>query len=247
MRFHGETVHRSRMAPNRRIAGYYAVGALLTVLLTTQGWPWTAALLWPAVSLALVSAAYLGVGPAIYGKRNGRLPLGSRVLFAPTLAGQYASLWYYRRHSTAWDRVVPGLLIGRTLTAPEATALLDHGVTAVLDLTAEFSEHAALRRLAYRNIPLLDLTAPTMHQLHAAVDFIRGHIAAGHVVYVHCKVGYSRTATAVGAYLIASGQCTSLDEALALLRAARPGIVIRPEALHALQAFQHAPPRPAAN
>jgi protein phosphatase len=226
------------MVPNPRIAGCYAVGALVTVLLTTQGWPWTAPLLWPAAAQALVSAAYLGLGPGIYGKRNGRLPLGSRLLFAPTLAGQYASLRYYRRRSRAWDRVVPGLLIGRTLTAPEATALLDIGVTAVLDLTAEFSEQAALRRLAYRNIPLLDLTAPTMHQLHAAVDFIREHIAAGHVVYVHCKVGYSRTATAVGAYLIASFHCTSLDEALDLLRNVRPGIVIRPEALHALQTFQ---------
>ena len=63
-------------------------------------------------------------------------------MLAPILIGQYLSLVYYRRQCRAWDEVVPGVLIGRTLTEAEAAAAVKQGVTAVLDLTAEFSEAA---------------------------------------------------------------------------------------------------------
>lgn len=228
---------RSDMVPNPRIAGYYGIGGLVAVLLTILGWPWAAPLMWPAFALAGVAAGYLGAGGTIYGKRGGRLPLLTRLLFAPTLFGQDLSLRYYRRECTPWDEALPNVLMGRLLTDSEADELIDRGVTAVLDLTAEFSEPAALRQLTYRNVRLLDLTAPTPNELHEAVEFMRGQIAAAGTVYVHCKVGYSRTATVVGAYLLACRRCASLDDAVAHLREARPGIVIRPEAMKALRAF----------
>lgn len=226
------------MVLNSRIAGYYGIGAALTLLLTILGWPWTAPLVWPALALTGVTAGYLGAGPAIYGKRNGRVPLLPRFIFAPTLFGQYLSLRYYRRQCTPWDRALPNVLMGGLLTDSEARDLVQSGATAVLDLTAEFSEQARLRELTYQNLRLLDLTAPTQNELRGAVDFISARIAAGDTVYVHCKVGYSRTATVVGAYLMDCGRCKSLHDAIACLRETRPGIVIRPEAMKALEAFQ---------
>ena len=226
---------------NFRIGVRYAAGAALTILLAAIAWPWAGLLLWPALSLAIVAAAYFGLGPGIYRKHGGRLPVSTRWLLAPTLVGQYLSLCHYRRQCRPWDEAVPGVLIGRTLSESEAVELVRRGVTAVLDLTAEFSEPAPLRAITYRNIPILDLTAPTMPQLREAVEFIRDQTAAGGTVYVHCKVGYSRTATVVGAYLMASGRCQSLDDALLRLRTVRPRIVIRPEAINALKAFQLQP------
>jgi protein phosphatase len=223
---------------NLRIAAYYAAGAFLLVPLIVYGWPWTGILIWPLLSMTALVAAYLGVGPAIYGKRNGLLPIRTRLFLAPTLLGQHLSLLHYRRHSRPWDEAVPGVLMGRVLTEGECARLIRLGAPAVLDLTAEFSETAPLRTLTYRNVPLLDLTAPTASLLQDAVAFISEQRAAGRTVYVHCKVGYSRTATAVGAYLIASGQCSSLDDVLAHLRSARPGIVIREEAVEALRSFR---------
>lgn len=174
----------------------------------------------------------------MYRKRDGLLPMSTRLLLAPTLFGQYLSLLHYRCQCRPWDEAIPGVLMGRVLTEPESARLIGCGVTAVLDLTAEFSETALLRGITYLNLPILDLTAPTMSQLQDAVRFIGTQIASGGTVYVHCKVGYSRTATVVGAYLMASGRCQSLDETLSHLRLARPPIVIRPEAIAALQAFQ---------
>src|SRR5262249_38703632 len=109
----------------------------------------------------------------------------------------------------------------------------ERGVTSVLDLTAEFSEAAPFLKAGYLNLPILDLTAPTRGQLDTAVRFISERIASG-VVYVHCKIGYSRTAAMVGAYLLASGQAHDVDDALDILRRTRPSIVVRPEAHAAL-------------
>ncbi len=68
------------------------------------------------------------------------------------------------------------------------------------------------------------------------MSFLDSHVANG-IVYVHCKIGYSRSATVIGAWLVASGAAGTADEAIARLRAVRPSIVIRPEAEEALRAF----------
>jgi protein-tyrosine phosphatase len=57
------------------------------------------------------------------------------------------------------------------------------------------------------------------------------------VVYVHCKIGYSRSAAVVGAYLLACQECRTAEEAVARLREVRPTIIIRPEAMEALHVF----------
>jgi protein-tyrosine phosphatase len=58
------------------------------------------------------------------------------------------------------------------------------------------------------------------------------------VVYVHCKIGYSRSAAAIAAYLIMSGQTPGAEEAFAIIRRARPSIVIRMEIASALAEFE---------
>ena len=234
--FFRESARRLPVAANVRIGGYYAVGAAAVLAAAPAVWPWGVFLVWPAAALAIVAAAYFGLGPGIYRKTDGRLPPSARFVLLPALVGQYLSLVYYRRQCRPWDEVAPGVLIGCALNENEAAAAVGQGVTAVLDLTAEFSAPAAFRAKRYRNLPILDLTGPTQEQLHEAVEFIAEEAAQGRV-YVHCKIGYSRSAAVVGAYLLASHQAESVEEAVARLREVRPSIVIRPEALEALQAF----------
>jgi protein-tyrosine phosphatase len=92
------------------------------------------------------------------------------------------------------------------------------------------------RKINYRNISVLDLTAPTRAQLAEMGEFIGDHSRNG-AVYVHCKIGYSRSAAAVAAYLIMSGQANTAKEAFAIIRRVRPSIVIRPEVISALSEF----------
>ena len=223
---------------NIRVGCWYAAGAVMVLIPATSLGPWGMFLLWPGVALAITAAAYFGLGPGIFRKADGRLPWSTRFVLAPVLLGHYMSLAYYRRKCRAWDDVAPGVLIGRSLCEADAARVVKQGVTAVLDLTAEFSEAASFRGTRYRCIPILDLTAPTTEQLHEAAAFIAWEAAHG-TVYVHCKIGYSRSAAVVGAYLLLSGQTSTIAEAVATLRDARPSIIIRAEAMDALRALEN--------
>ena len=123
-------------------------------------------LFWPVISLCLVASAYFGRGPIVFRKADGRLPWSTRLVLGPCLVGQYLSLLYYRRKCRSWDEVTPRVWIGGKLGRSEARRAVQSGVTSVLDLTAEFGETEAFRRILYRNIPILDLTAPTPEQLN---------------------------------------------------------------------------------
>jgi membrane-associated phospholipid phosphatase len=223
---------------NHRVAMYYGMAAVAMLTLAAPTWPWGGGLLlWPGVALAILTVAYGGLGPGIYRKSGGKLPLSARLVLAPLFLGQHLSLLYYRRQCRPWDEVVPGLLIGRKLNNAEAGEAVRRGVTAVLDLTVEFSEASPFLAVKYHNLPILDLTAPTPEQLREAVQFITESLPLG-TVYVHCKIGYSRSAAVVGAYLLASGKAATSTQAVALLRQVRPSIVVRPEAMDAICDFE---------
>lgn len=224
---------------NRRMGLYYLAGTTIVLVFALIFWPWGALLLWPATALALVASAYLGVGPIVFRKANGLLPASARFVLGPCLLGQYFSLLYYQRLCRPWDELNDRVWIGGKLSRGETHGALQSGVTSVLDLTAEFSETEAFRGIVYRNIPILDLTAPTLEQLEEMGEFIAEQSRCG-VVYVHCKIGYSRSVAAIAAYLIMSGQAHGANEAFAIVRRARPSIVIRTEIISALAKFERA-------
>ncbi len=232
-----ERAVRREASRNLRVASSYLVGAAITGGVVAAAWPWGAVLLWPLVSLVLVGGAYLGAGPAIFRKSHGAIPIAARVVLAPCLAGQWLSLAYYRRQCRPFDEIAPRVWIGRRLNEAESTDAVERGVVAVLDLCAELPESRVFTRAAYRNIPVVDLTAPTVTQLEDAVRFIGRHVGRG-VVYVHCKIGYSRSAAVAGAYLLAAGMASTTDEAIGAIRRARPSIIVRPEAVAVLRAFE---------
>ena len=236
-----EPVARPEVTRNGRIGVYYAATALILSAVMRFFWPAGALLLWPIISVIIVSLAYFGLGRGIFRKTNGTIPWSARFALGPCLAGQYLSLIYYERQCRRWDEVTPRIWIGRLLRKREATEAIEAGVTAVLDLSAEFSEADPFCSICYRNIPILDLTAPTIVQLEEMAGFIAEHSGNG-IVYVHCKIGYSRSAAAVAAALISTGQVHGVEEAVARLRQVRPSIVIRPEILSALSRFHGAQP-----
>jgi protein-tyrosine phosphatase len=68
-------------------------------------------------------------------------------------------------------------------------------------------------------------------------SFIEQESVTG-VVYVHCKIGYSRTAAVACAYLVRTGLAASMSEAIEFVRRTRPSVVMRPEVLAALHEFE---------
>ena len=179
---------------------WYALGALMCAAVAAWFRPWGLLLAWPGLALALVTAAYLGLGPAIFLKRNGRIALPARVVLGPYLLGLWLSRCYFARQRPAYERVAPGVIRGRHLSTAEARSLIQNeAITAVLDLTAEHSEAGPLRQLTYKNVPILDLTEPSESAVSAARAFVERHRHHG-TVYVHCGLGRSRSATVTQAF-----------------------------------------------
>lgn len=235
--FFPESKARVALVANRRVGLYYSVGAIIVGSLIVLFWPWGAFLLWLFISLGIAATAYLGAGPGVFRKRNGRLPWTTWWALGPVLFGHEISrLYYRRRQGRPWDRLTARVWIGGVLSGREASSCVREGVTAVLDLTAEFSESSPFRALTYKNIPVLDLTAPTTTQLEEMISFIERESATG-IVYVHCKIGYSRTAAVAAAYLLRIGAAASVSGAIDHVRRMRPCVVIRPEVLAALREF----------
>jgi protein-tyrosine phosphatase len=234
--FFPESAARTSAVPNRRVGSYYLIGAFVVASLAVLWWPWGAFLIWPTTSLGIAAVAYFRTGQATFRKQDGRLPWTTWWALGPILLGQEISRRYYRRHCRAWDELTPRVWIGGVLSTKEAVAAVRKGVTAVLDLTAEFSEAAPFRSLIYKNIPLLDLTAPTLAQLQESAAFVDVQSKSG-VVYVHCKIGYSRTAGVAAAYLLRVGAVRTVSEAIEFVRRVRPTIVIRPEIAAALNEY----------
>ncbi|MFL6519690.1 MAG: phosphatase PAP2/dual specificity phosphatase family protein [Chthoniobacterales bacterium] len=234
--FFPESNARVPFVANRRVGFYYSIGAVAAGSLVILFWPWGAFLLWPFIAFSIMTGAYFWLGPSVFRKRDGRLPWTTWWALGPILFGHKVSRLYYRRRARPWDRLTSSVWIGGVLTRREAISCVREGVTAVLDLTAEFSEPSPFRALAYKNIPILDLTSPITTQLREMVSFIERESAIG-IVYVHCKIGYSRTAAVAAAYLLGSGAAASVSEAIDHVRRLRPCVVIRPEVLTALREY----------
>lgn len=212
-----------RIPPSRRrLAGYYAVGALMagSAALALGGlglW-----LGWLALALALVAINYAWSGVTGFQKRQGRHSLGVALLLAPyTLAAWLNSRWWTQRRP-APDCIADDIWLGRLPTAAEMKA---GGFTALFDLTAELP--APLGDWRYAGSPWLDLAPPSTDQLLAAARSIAALRGQGPVL-VACALGYSRSAGAVAAWLYLSGRCPSVAAAIKLLAEKRPEVVIGP-------------------
>ena len=224
-------LHNLRLArePQRwRLALRYGLGSAICAALAVNlggAWLW---LLWPCVSLLLVALNYALFGVAGFQKHtDGSLSSASTWLLAPYLLGAWVNsrLWT-RKHPQA-DQVVEGVWLGRVPTAVEAMSF-----SAVLDLSAELP--VRLPGKTYRNLPLLDLVAPNSEACRQGAELIEQLRQQGPLL-VCCALGYSRSATLVAAWLLQSGRADSVEQAIAMIRAARPRIVLGDAQRKALQ------------
>ncbi len=136
------------------------------------------------------------------------------------------------------SQITPLLLVGGQFRPNKWPALQALGVRAVLSLQAEredrFIGQPPERML---RLPVVDYTPPTLEQIEEGVAFISAAHEAEMPVFVHCHSGVGRAPLMAAAYLMATGG-RSHQEALALLRAARPIIGPNAEQLARLREYE---------
>jgi protein-tyrosine phosphatase len=198
---------------------YFLVLAALMLSIAIQfgGWYW--AMIYPASSFAIVAIGYLGVGPRVFGKdSSGKRSLVAKIFLFPYLVFTIAT-WHLVRllsQESAVDMVDPNLFLSRRLLSDE----LPNGVKTVVDLTCEFTDPTFACE-NYLCFPMLDASCPTADELKELAEQI---LAFPMPVLIHCAQGHGRTGLVACAVLLASGKASSPTEALALLKASRPGI-----------------------
>ena len=198
---------------------------------------WHLLLLWPVVGFGLAGAAYVGVGPRVFGKQpSGRMLWWTTVLMLPFLLFTWA-VWHVARllsREPACHEVCPGLWLGRRLLPGE----LPEQVKTIVDLTCEFPEPRAIVRDAeYVCLPTLDATAPGRDGLLRLLTRIRD-LPGG--IYVHCASGHGRSALVAAALLLVRGRASDAKEALELVRKARSGVRLQPSQFRLLESIQDA-------
>jgi len=212
-----------------RLAALYLLGAALLlvpviVLRGTALW-----LLWPVVSLLPVALAYAGLGTAVFQKRaDGRLSMAARWLLAPYLAAAWLNSRLWTRRAPQPVPVMDGVWLGRL-----PAARLPAPLRGVVDTCAELSCRAP--GAAYASVPMLDLQVPPPAQLRAAAEAIE-RLRVDGAVLVCCALGYSRSAASVATWLLRSGRVPDATAAVAIVRAARPAIVLHDAHLWAIAA-----------
>jgi len=246
-----QTARLARVAKRWRLAAWYGLGACLCAVLAAKlggAWLWLA---WPAVSLCMVALNYgvLGAGGFQKGS-DGRLSNAACWLLAPYLVAAWINSRFWTWRHPQPDEVCDGVFLGRIPGRGERAPF-----AAIVDLCAELPFIArttaiagkpaptgskvravpvgaglpAMRpaQSAYRSLPTLDLIAADAKLLQQAADAIE-HLRTQGPLLVCCALGYSRSASAVAAWLLLSGRCSDAAQAEALIRQARPGIVLHP-------------------
>jgi atypical dual specificity phosphatase len=111
------------------------------------------------------------------------------------------------------------------------------GVTALLNLSEHPLPDVALTHFGFQaiGVPIADFTAPTTNQVQQAVSAIERYLNMGHAVAVTCGAGLGRTGTMLACYLVWQG--APAEQAIASVRARRPGSIETPEQEAAVAAY----------
>lgn len=84
------------------------------------------------------------------------------------------------------------------------------------------------------------LAAPNTEQIQQGIDWAKEQLAAGQSVYVHCAHGHGRSATVLAALLIATGQASTAEEAVEIMRWVSVGsreLTLRQRTIHLHQCY----------
>lgn len=209
-----------RAVTSMKLACAYLAGSVCLIIAACRlsGLAWL--LLWPAGALLMVAVVY-GTG-SVHLLRNekGKMGWAVAILLAPYLTAAWLNSRCWTYGEPVAHELVPGIWLGRLPDAVERRRLR---LGSIVNLAPELAH--CDRGIEYTEVPVLDLTIPTPSDLDAAVKAIE-KFSTSRPTLICCALGYSRSAMAAAAWLVASHRARSVRSAIALVRRRRQGIVL---------------------
>src|SRR6056297_79703 len=222
---------------------YYFLGALVAVLLgfLIDQWVISTILFWIAISLFLVSGAYLFDIPTIFRKsEDGQISRWIRWAFIPFLFGvKLYNTWVLRNDTIApIQKITSSLYLSRRLLSHDLEELKSKEISCIVDVTAEFAGlEGAINNgdFQYLTIPVLDHKTPSLDELHHALNWIDTQRSLGRSVVVHCALGRGRSVFVMAAYLLTKDSTLTVEDALQSINDIRPTANLNSTQLKALE------------
>ena len=207
--------------PHRFVLGvYYLAGAIVLAVLAVLlkgAWLW---LLWGACALTAVAIIYFLGNPLLFRNHNGRMEEAVLVLLAPYLLCAWLNSRCWTVKHPEPSEIVSGLWLSRL---PSRSVIKQLQPVTLVDCCAELPVMACGQ--AVYGVPMLDLLAPEVAQIEQGVAVISAARQVSSTL-VFCALGYSRSAVIVIASLIEQGHAATIEEAINLVRKARPRLVL---------------------
>eukprot|EP01122_Echinamoeba_exundans_P005154 TRINITY_DN15326_c0_g1_i1.p1 TRINITY_DN15326_c0_g1~~TRINITY_DN15326_c0_g1_i1.p1 ORF type:complete len:230 (+),score=33.87 TRINITY_DN15326_c0_g1_i1:23-712(+) len=122
-------------------------------------------------------------------------------------------------------RVMPGLFIGSQDASRNLPALVEAGVTHIVNAAAGAVDNAYPSLFKYLSLDMLDIPEFDMNPYFEETwQFVESAVGSGGGVLIHCNAGISRSATLLISYLIKYNKMT-YDDAYQVVKVARPAIL----------------------
>lgn len=119
------------------------------------------------------------------------------------------------------SEITPQLLVGGQHYPSGYPAMLDYGVSAIVNMRSNHSDvEKGIAGERHLHLATVDNTPPSVDDLLRGAEFVRSEIERGGKVYIHCAVGCGRAPTMAAAYLISTG--FSPNDALKRIKKVRP-------------------------
>lgn len=206
----------------RRLGALYLLGAGLLGALALLIGGTALWLFWPSWSMLLVASFYLLLGSGGFQKTaNGKLSPAARWLLYPYLLAARVNALLWTRGTEPANPIIDNVWLGRF---PSKAQLQKGGYARVVDLSAEC--HAPSTQCAWYALPCLDLVTPDPSTLVQGADLIEQSDKTTPTL-VCCALGYSRSTLCVICWLLISQRAHSIEQAAALIKQARPQIVLK--------------------
>lgn len=204
-------------------------------------------LLYPAISLLMVSLAYLCVRPHFFQKKkNGQLTAAAYILFAPYLCAAWLNsrLWTHRHPQDSFIIKIENCEIHLGRIPQQKNLMHYQGVfDCCSELPIAYTTHNTKNYDQYLSLDLIPIQADQLDIAVNQFDQLFKHTQQRNDqndsrILIFCALGYSRSTSILCAWLIKHHYANNAEQAIEIVQKGRPWIVLNKVQIQQLNLFK---------